>query len=357
MKSLPFFPPRLFEDDRRAILDIIREVGADPSQEFVAGAGAARLEDAVRAINGARYSFACGSGSAAIAVALGAMGVGRGDEVIVPAFGCQPVVDSVVNIGAVPVFADVEPHTFVLDPDAAAAAVGPRTSALLPAHMFSVMADMPALRSLAEGCGLKILEDAATALGAELNGVPAGRWGDAAVLSFSQFKPLGGIGEGGLVLTDDPDIARTLPEAHSVGMDEIVARVVLLRLPQLAARLDRKMEIAARYSDALRILADKGLLQLPPEAPFGRRFHVYAVLTEERDHLREHLRRRGVTTHVYYPVPLPRQPAFTVYAKGAFPHAEAVGRTNLALPVWPGMTDRDVEYVADAVLDYFVGRH
>lgn len=369
MTATPFFPPAVFGHDIDAALRIMWELGTGVAQQFTLGSAVSELEAAIRGGTGARHAVACGSGSAALTLALAALGIGRGDEVIVPAFGCQPVAGAVVNAGAVPVFADVGERTWVIDPAAVAAAVTPRTVAVLPVHVFSVMADMPCLTALARRHGLKVVEDAAVAAGAVLGTVPAGCLGDAGVFSFSPFKPFGTCGEGGIVLTGDAEVARRCrllrdhggagsSGAELIGfssrMDELPARFLLHRRATFAERLERKKEIAEFYTHALAPLAGAGLLSLPPEGAEGRWCHVYAVATDRRGELREHLASRGVDTHVYYPVPLPSQPAFARFARGMrFPGAETAGRANLALPAHPGLTGRDVAYTADAIHEFF----
>jgi dTDP-4-amino-4,6-dideoxygalactose transaminase len=356
MRTLPFFPPSAFERDRQSTLDMIRAVGLDPEQRFVAGRAVAELERMVRQDTGARHAVACASGSGALASAVSSVGVEPGDEVIVPAFGCQPIAGMVVALGAVPVFADVDPRTLVLDPAAAEAAVTRRTVAVVPAHIFCTMADMPAFRTMATRHGLTVVEDAAVAYGATLDGRAAGRWGDAGVFSHAQFKPLGGIGEGGVVLTDDDEVAARCRAAREHGgMDEVVARFLLRRRAGFTERMRRKAEIAARYTEAFAPLAESGLVTLPAAEPARGRFtHVYALLTDRRDELAAHLRAQDIGSHVYYPVPLPSQQAFASFAGHArFPNAEAVGRRNLAIPVWPGLSDDEVAHVIRAVTEFF----
>ncbi len=357
---VPFFSPTLFEHDWDVTLRLIQELGTGVAQEFILSEAVGELEAEMSGETGARHAIACGSGSAALTLAIDALGVGPGDEVIVPAFGCQPIAGTVANRGATPVFVDVDQRTMVMDPAAAAAAVTTRTVAIMPVHVFSVMADMPAVRALARRHGLKVLEDAAVAPGAALRGVAAGRWGDAGVFSFSPFKPLGTCGEGGIVLTDDDEIARKCRLLRNHGGTarsgpEVLARFLLHRRPSLAERLKRKVEIAERYTEALTPLADAGEVTLPLAGAIeGSWCHVYALLTDRRDELREYLTARGVGTHVYYPVPLPSQPAFARFARGMrFPRAEAVGRGNLALPVRPDLTDPDVAYVLDVIYEFF----
>jgi dTDP-4-amino-4,6-dideoxygalactose transaminase len=367
---IPFFPPDLFDADRQTLLDLIHRIGTEPAQRFILGPRTARLESELRTELGAADVIACGSGTGALTMILHAMGIGAEDEVIVPAFGCAPLASTVVNLGAIPVFADVDPWTMVADPDEMARSVTARTRALVPAHVFSVLADMPRLRAIADRYDLRLVEDSAVAQGARLAGRPAGLWGDAGLYSFVQVKTFGMPGEGGVVVTGDPELGRTIrllrnhgQDAcarflhHRVGynsrFDEVQAAFQLHRLPRLPERLARRRAIGGYYTDRFAGLRDAGILA-PPTTEDGRCFYVYSLLAERRDELRAYLRSRGVDTHVYYPLPLPRQPAFERYAPpgSRWPHAESASRRTLALPIYPHLTDAQVEYIADAVCDF-----
>ncbi|HUQ56458.1 DegT/DnrJ/EryC1/StrS family aminotransferase [Lentzea sp.] len=365
--TLPFFPDDLFESDRAVTLDLIRRVGGANEQKFILGAAVARLEETIAGDTGARHVIACGSGTGALTLAVHATGAGPGDEVVVPAFCCQPVASTVANRGATPVFADIDPWTLVLDPGSAEQAITPRTRAIMPAHVFSVMADMPSFEDIARRRGLRLIEDAAVAQGAVLDGRPSGTWGDLGVFSFFQVKALGTIGEGGVVLTDDDELGASVRRLRNHGqssrfvhteigynsrMDEVVAEFLLHRYDLFAQRLQRRADIAAYYTEQFADLRDDGLLP-PPAGMNGRCYYVYAVLTDRRDALRDHLAARGVGTHVYYPLPLPSQPAFAKFARGmTFPNAVAAGRRNLALPIWPHLTDAEVEHIATSVREF-----
>ncbi|PPK64071.1 DegT/DnrJ/EryC1/StrS family aminotransferase [Actinokineospora auranticolor] len=371
--ALPFFPPDLFDDDRAVLLEAVQRIATATEQKFILGERTAALERALRAETGAADVIACGSGTTALTLVLRAMDIGPGDEVVVPAFGCAPLASSVVSVGATPVFADVHPWTMVVEPYEVESAVTGRTAAIMPAHMFSVMADMPTLRELAEHHGVRLVEDSAVAQGGVLDGVPAGRWGEAGVYSFVQVKTFGTIGEGGAVVTDDEELAhrvrllrnhgqdgRTRFLHHVVGynsrFDEVMADFQLHRLPGLAGRLRRRAEIADYYTARFAPLVDYGV-QAPPAGRNGRCFYVYSLLVDHRDALRHHLADRGVGSHVYYPSPLPAQPAFARFARpGQFwPHAELACARTLALPCYPHLTDAEVEHIADAVCDFSGG--
>ncbi|MEU3326438.1 DegT/DnrJ/EryC1/StrS family aminotransferase [Streptomyces albus] len=365
--NISFFQPDVFDDDRAVMLETVRQVGTDPEQRFILGKHTQALEETLARSLGAADVVACSSGTSALGLVLGAIGVGPGDEVVVPAFGCAPLAASVVHLGARPVFADIDPWTMVADPADAERRITPRTKALMPAHMFSVMADMPAFAALAREHGVRLVEDSAVAQGGVLRGTPAGLWGEAGVFSFVQVKTFGMPGEGGVVVTRDATIGQRVRMLRNHGQDgrqrfvhhvigqnsrfdEIQAAFQLHRLPGLPARLERRAAIAEYYTERFEPLADRGVLP-PPRGREGRCYYVYSLLADRRDELRAYLSERGVGTHVYYPLPLPRQSAFAPFAgpDEHWPHAERASRRILALPVHPHLTDAEVEYVADTV--------
>jgi dTDP-4-amino-4,6-dideoxygalactose transaminase len=366
---IPFFAPDLFEADRTVLIDLVRSIGVGEPQRFILGGYTARLEEALRLELGAADVVACGSGTGALTLILRAVGVGPGDEVVVPAFGCAPLAATVANLGAVPVFADVDPWTMVADPADAEARVTPHTKALMPAHLFSAMADMPRFAEVAQRNGLRLVEDSAVAQGGVLGGRPAGLWGEAGVYSFVQVKTFGMPGEGGVVVTRDPEIgqaARRLRNHgqdgvqrfvhHEVGynsrFDEIQAAFQLHRLPALPQRLERRALIAEHYAERFAALAEQGVLA-PPPGREGRCYYVYTLLAERRDDLQRHLAERGVASHVYYPRTLPNQAAFRRFAHdGRWPNAERASRTALSIPIYPHLTDAQVEEIADAVCSF-----
>ncbi len=365
--NISFFQPDVFDDDRAVMLETVRQVGTAPEQRFILGKHTQALEETLARSLGAADVVACSSGTSALGLVLGAIGVGPGDEVVVPAFGCAPLAASVVHLGARPVFADIDPWTMVADPADAERRITPRTKALMPAHMFSVMADMPAFAALAREHGVRLVEDSAVAQGGVLRGTPAGLWGEAGVFSFVQVKTFGMPGEGGVVVTRDAAIGQRVRMLRNHGQDgrqrfvhhvigqnsrfdEIQAAFQLHRLPGLPARLERRAAIAEYYTERFEPLADRGVLP-PPRGREGRCYYVYSLLADRRDELRAYLSERGVGTHVYYPLPLPRQSAFAPFAgpDEHWPHAERASRRILALPVHPHLTDAEVEYVADTV--------
>lgn len=368
---IPFFPPDLFEADREVMLKILYELGTSPEQRFILGESTAMLEQEIADLTGARHVIACGSGTGALTLAVHAAGIGPGDEVVVPAFCCQPVASTVANLGGTVVFADVDPLTMVMDPDHAESLITSRTRAIMPAHVFSIMADMPRYRRMAERHGVALIEDAAVAQGAVLDGRQAGCWGDLGVVSFFQVKAFGTAGEGGMVFTDDPDLATIVRQLrnhgqdgkhrflhHRIGynsrFDEVLARFQSHRLPGFAERLERRARIADYYSERFSEFTGKGLVP-PPKGRNGRCYYVYSLLVERREDLRAYLTERQIGTHIYYPVPLPLQPAFSAFAAPgeSWPNAFLVSARNLAIPIWPHLTDEQVEYIADSVCEFF----
>ncbi|MEV6872114.1 DegT/DnrJ/EryC1/StrS family aminotransferase [Amycolatopsis sp. NPDC051128] len=360
--KIAFFPPDLFEDDREVLLDVVREVALDPEQRFILGRRTERFETVIRDAVGAADAIACSSGTSALTLVLRAMGVGPGDEVVVPAYCCAPLAAAPVLLGATPVFADVDPATMVVDPVEVEKAVTARTKVVMPAHVFSVMADMPALRAIAADAGARLLEDSAVAQGGVLGGRAAGTWGDAGVYSFVQVKTFGMPGEGGMVVTGDPELGRVVRMLrnhgqdgrtrflhHRIGVnsrfDEIMAAFQLRRLPGLPARLERRARIGEYYTE--RFTGLPGVVP-PPPGRDGRCFYVYSLLAEHRDALHDHLAIRGIGSHVYYRSPLPHQAAFRTTGR-EWPAAERACARQLAIPIHPHLTDTQVEHIADEV--------
>ncbi|NED76593.1 DegT/DnrJ/EryC1/StrS family aminotransferase [Streptomyces sp. SID9944] len=371
--TIPFFAPDLFEEDREVLLDLVRRTGTAGEQKFILGERTAAFERALGETLGGAEVVACSSGTSALTLILTAMGVGPGDEVVVPAYGCAPLGNTVANLGATPVFADIDPVTMVVDPAEVEAAITARTKALLPAHMFSVMADMPRIREIARRHGVRLVEDSAVAQGGVLDGRPAGTWGEAGLFSFVQVKTFGTAGEGGAVVTEDAELARVVRALRNHGQegqrfvhqrvgcnsrfDEVQAAFQLHRLPGFPARLERRARIADYYTERFTPLGERGVAP-PPPGRNGRCHYVYSLLADERDALKEHLAAHGVSSHVYYPAPLPHQPAFARFAPPGrqWPHALAASRRQLAIPINPHLTDAQVEHIADTVCAFAAGR-
>ena len=358
--SVPIFATRA------ALAPLLDQVAARQravleSGRYVLGPEVEAFERELAAFVGARHCVGVANGTEALTIALRALGVKAGDEVVVPALTFYASAAAVVNAGARPAFCDVDPRTFTMTAETAAAASGERTAALLPVHLFGNPAPMGELRELADSHGLRLLEDAAQALGAALNGRRAGSLGDAAATSFFPSKNLGGFGDGGAILCDDDGVAARarLLRAHGsadkqlqseVGfnsrLDELQAAGLRVLLPHLGGWTAARRRTAAAYAEA----GLGELVELPRETGGGEScFHLYVVLTEERERLAAGLAAAGVESRAYYTTPLHRQPALAPYAPaGALPGAERAAAASLALPMGPALGEEDVATVVAA---------
>jgi dTDP-4-amino-4,6-dideoxygalactose transaminase len=342
------------------------------SQYFVLGPEVAGLEKEVADFCGAAHGVGCASGSDALLLPLLAWGVGPGDEVVTTPYTFFATGGAVWRTGAKPVFVDIEPDTYNIDPAQLESAVTPRTRAVIPVHLYGQTADMDPIRDVARRHGLAVLEDAAQAIGAGYHGRRAGALGDAAAFSFYPSKNLGAFGDAGLVTTDDLALARSVTRLrvhgmepkyhhHEVGfnsrLDALQAAVLRVKLRHLDAWTEARRAAAARYAALFDEARLGGLVTLPVERPGYR--HVYnqyvvRVPAAARDGLREHLAARRVGTEVYYPIPLHQQVCFASlgYRPGDFPCSEAAARETIALPMYPELTEGAQAYVVETMASY-----
>ncbi len=368
---------------RRDVEVAIREVFE--SQRFILGPTVERFEQAIADYIGVSHAIGVSSGSDALLAALMAEGVGAGDEVVTTPFSFFATVGAIVRLGARPVFVDIEPETYALDPARVEAAISPRTKALLVVHLFGQTAEMGPLVDLAERRGVLLIEDAAQAIGARFGARQAGTFGDYGCFSFFPSKNLGGAGDGGLVVCRNADRAARIRRlrvhgahpkyVHSdVGgnfrLDALQAAVLGVKLGHLETWTEERRRNAARYRT---LFVERGLSEsvssvvaresvpvvLPREA--DQRRHVYnqfVVRVAERDALREHLRARGIGHEVYYPLGLHQQPclAHFGFGSGAFPVSERAAREVLALPIYPELDDDQARSVVDAFAEFYGGR-
>jgi dTDP-4-amino-4,6-dideoxygalactose transaminase len=343
------------------------------SQGFVLGADVRALEGEVAAYAGARHAVGCASGSDALLLALMALDVRAGDEVVTTPYSFFATAGSIARLGARPVFVDIDPRTYNIDVARIESVIGGRTRALMPVHLYGQCAEMGALRGIAARRGVPVVEDAAQAIGAAEGGRGAGAMGEIGCFSFYPTKNLGGAGDGGMLTTDDDAIAARLRSLRVHGettkyhhkevgfnsrLDTLQAAVLRVKLPHLDRWSDARARNAARYRE---LFADAGLLEevgLPFEREGARHIYnqfVVRIRGGRRDALVEHLRREGVGTEVYYPVPLHLQDCFRYlgYHEGDFPEAERAARETLALPVYPELTEEQQRYVVDTVRNFF----
>jgi dTDP-4-amino-4,6-dideoxygalactose transaminase len=352
---------------RDEIEPVIREVLE--SQMFVLGPEVARLEAEIADYCGAAHGIGCASGSDALLLPLMALEIGPGDEVITSPYTFFATAGAVWRLGARPVFVDIEPDTYNLDPTLIEAAITERTRAIIPVHLYGQTADMGPIREVARRHDLAILEDAAQAIGAAYHGARAGTLGDVAAFSFYPSKNLGGFGDGGMMTTDDPQFAHRLARLrvhgmepkyhhHEVGfnsrLDALQAAVLRVKLRHLDAWTSARRTVAERYRYLFASHGLDGRVGLPVERP--GHFHVYnqfviRVPATLRDQLREDLAARKIGTEIYYPIPLHLQACFAAlgHRPGDFPRAEAAARETIALPIYPELTDAEQRYVVGAI--------
>lgn len=375
-EPIPFFSQvatfeRLWPTIEKALEDVFR------SGKFSHGQQVGQFETALAHYTGARHVIGVNSGTDALVLLLRACGLRPGDGVLVPAYSFFATASAVVLAGGRPEFVDIDPGTHAMDPAALDAAVTPRSRFVMPVHLFHTMADMAAVDAVARRHGLTVVEDSAEAIGMRRRGVHAGLHGAGGVLSFFPSKTLGALGDAGAVLTDDPQVADTIAALRHHGrtgrtlndfpaistesalpgmnskMDDIQAAVLLAKLTVLEEQIARRAELAAAYTARLRDVP--GIVRLPrttAEGPDDRDvYYVYLIETEHRDALVDHLDERGIGTEVYYPLPLPHQPAFAHlgHRPGDFPHAEAAARRAVALPFHPDLDPGDLDRVCDTV--------
>ena len=327
---------------------------------FVLGQEVEAFEAEWAAYCGAPYAVGVGNGTDAIHLALRAAGIGQGDEVVVPALTAAFTALGVAMSGATPVFADVDAVRYTLDADALAAAVTPRTAAVVPVHLYGCPADMEAINQVARHHGLLVIEDAAQAHGAGYRGTRAGALGDVAAFSFYPSKNLGAYGDAGAVCTGDAGLAERVRSLRHGGqratyrhdllgtnsrLDEIQAAILRAKLPHLNGWNRRRRTLAARYDAGLAQVGDLVRPVVPAETEHV--YHQYVVRTSLRDALRDYLAGAGVVTSIHYPCGVHLQPAFVDlgYEPGSCPNAEKLSAEVLSLPVFPQLTAAEVEQV------------
>ena len=354
---------------RQAIDDAVR--GVLESGLFVLGPNVRALEEELASFLGVARAIALASGTDALHLTIHALGIGAGDLVLTSPFTFVATATAISYTGARPVFADIHPATFTLDPDRAAeylAGTGPgprpegRVKAILPIHLYGLPADMDPLLHLARQHRLRVVEDAAQAIGSEYRGRRVGGLGDAGCFSFYPTKNLGAFGDGGLATTQDPVLAERIVRLRVYGgrdryvheelgfnsrLDEIQATILRVKLGFLAEWNARRRTIAARYREGLAGLG----LTLPAEVPGCTHvYHQFTVRVPDRDGVQHRMAELGVRSTVYYPVPLHLQPMYRDlgYRTGDFPEAERAAREVLCLPIYPELTDAQVDEVVEA---------
>jgi dTDP-4-amino-4,6-dideoxygalactose transaminase len=335
--------------------------------DFVMGSAVKEFEADLASYLGAKHAVGCASGTDALQVAMMALGIGRADEVITSPFTFVATAETIALLGATPVYVDIDPKTYNLDVQQIAARITSKTKAIIPVHLYGQPADLEPLMALAGECGLKVIEDAAQAIGARYRGCSVGTLGDIGCFSFFPSKNLGAYGDGGAMVTNDAALAercrmvtvhgskkRYQHEILGVNsrLDTLQAAVLRVKLRHLEAWTEARIRIAHRYNEALR-----GLELVTPYCAPGVRhvYNQYSIRTSRRDALAEFLKSKGVGHAIHYPLPLNLQPAFRHYVPEgtSFPVAQAVSREIISLPIYPEMPESEGEAVIACLSEFF----
>jgi dTDP-4-amino-4,6-dideoxygalactose transaminase len=340
----------------------VRQAGA-----FVGGEFVERFEAEWADYCGARHCIGVANGTDALELCLTALGIGRGDEVIVPANTFIATAEAVANVGATPVFVDVDRATLVMTAAGVEAAITPLTAAVIVVHLYGLPADMDAIRRVASGAAIRVLEDAAQAHGARWRGRPVGGLSDAGCFSFYPSKNLGAWGDGGAVVTQDGALAERVRclsdhgrtasarDRHQAGgrnsrLDGIQAAILSAKLRRLDGWVERRRRVARAYRAALAGLP-VALQQEPPEAVHS--YHLAVLRTPHRDHLRRHLAAAGIGTGIHYPVPCHRQPGFASEHQATLRVPERAAEEILSIPMYPHLSDEDVSRIVQTIGEAF----
>jgi dTDP-4-amino-4,6-dideoxygalactose transaminase len=355
--NIPFLALTPGEDaaDIRAAIDRVIARGW-----FILGPELEAFEQEFAAASGAAHAVGVGTGTDALALSLMALGVGAGDEVITSPLSAAYSALAIMMAGARPVFADIDPERLTVAPDLVERAITPRTKAILPVHLYGQPADMHALAEIAARRGLLLVEDCCQAHLAMAGGRPAGTWGAAGAFSFYPTKNLGALGDAGAIITSDADLAARLRRLRNGGqtsrylhpefgvnsrLDEMQAAVLRARLPRLAGSTAARRALAARYRARL----DGAPVHVPPEFDAGHVYHLFPVLTPDRDALQARLKAAGIETLIHYPLPIPAQEAMRAADPAPCPVAARAAAQVLSLPLHPGITADQVDAIARAI--------
>lgn len=373
VKPMPFLDLKAqFEAIRDEVMAAV--TGVMESQHFILGPEVEALEREVANHVGARYAVGCASGSDALLLALLAGGIAAGDEVITTPFTFVATAGAIVRIGARPVFVDIDRETFNIDAGQIERAITPRTKAILPVHLFGLMADMDPILKIAAKHGLIVVEDAAQAIGASYRGKQAGSLGAFGCFSFFPSKNLGGAGDGGMVTSDDETLGDRLKLLRAHGsrkkyeyeilgvnsrLDSLQAAILRVKLRHLDEWAAGRQRNADRYRALLCKYGLAGKIKAP-SAPtdYGHVYNQFTIRVTGRDSLRAFLKQRGIPTEVYYPSPLHLQRAFAYlgYQATDFPEAESASREVIAMPIYPELHLEKLESIVQAISDFYQAR-
>ncbi len=342
------------------------------SGKFLQGEELQKFEEEFASFCRARYCVGCDSGTAALHIALLALGIGAGDEIITVSHTFIATAEVIVHTGARPVFVDIEPETFLIDADKIIEKITPRTRAIIVVHLYGQPVDMERVASVARRHNLWIIEDAAQAVGAEYNGKMVGILGDVACFSFFPGKNLGALGDAGAIVTDNPRIAELssmlinhgrkekfihqLP-GYNYRLDELQAALLRVKLPYVTGWNERRRNAVSLYRKFLENHPDVSeVIKFPGEYPQAKSvYHLLVIRAKQRDELRKFLSLNGIETGLHYPIPLHLQPAFQNlgYKEGDLPVTEEIVQEIISLPLDPLMTETEIEYVCKKIKEFY----
>lgn len=336
------------------------------SGHFILGPQVTKFEESIASYLGVNHAIGLASGTDALVLALRALNIGAGDEVIIPAYTFFATAGTVMSVGAKPVFVDVDPQSYQINVNRIAAAITPKTKAIIPVHLYGHPAEMNPIFAIAREHNLKMIEDNAQGFGAEYLGAKTGSLGDIGCLSFFPTKNLGAFGDAGMVVTNDPALAERMRMLRTHGwrkkyyseevgynsrLDALQAAILQAKFPHVDSWNEKRRELAHRYSEHL---APLGVV-IPVEREWAKHvYHLYIIRSAKRDELQAFLKRKGIASEVYYPLP----PHLSVpcrafgYKEGDFPHAELAARETLALPLYPELTLSQQDEVIAAVSEF-----
>lgn len=335
--------------------------------QYILGPEVKSLESKVAEYCQCKYGIGVANGTDALVIVLKALGIGEGDEVITTPFTFFASAECISQVGAKPVFIDIDPKTYCMDVSLLEERINERTKAIIPVHIFGQTVDMEPLLKLASKYNLKVVEDACQAIGSTYQGKPAGSMGDAACFSFFPTKNLGGYGDGGMIVTSDEALAKRIRILRHHGsvkkyhhqeigynsrLDEMQAAILGVKFPHLESWNEARREKASIYAEAFKELP----LDLPYRAKdYKHIYHLYVIACDRRDELMDYLNGKGIAAGVYYPVPLHLQPVYKNlgYKAGDFPHSERACERVLAIPMYPELDRDKQEYVIEAVKSFF----
>ena len=337
-------------------------------QNYILSNGLKSFEDDFAKYCDCKYGIGVANGHDALLIILKALGIGSGDEVILPAHTFIATALSIKNAGAVPVLADIDSQTFNIDPNSVESKITPKTRAIVPVHLYGNPCDMESISRIAENYNLHLIEDNAQSQGAEYQTQKTGSFGIMNFTSFYPTKNIGALGDGGMITTNSFEYAEKARQIRNYGkssaneysenglnsrLDELQARILSVKLKYLDGWNNERNKIAKSYRKSL---ANVNQIQLPIETDESFcTYHIYPVLSRKRDHLRDHLRSRGIDTLIHYDKPIHLQPSFAYLGEvdARLPVAETICSRELSLPIYPGLTKEDVQLVCDEIKDFY----